>query len=245
MLASSLSRVMPALWTTRSRPPWRVRACSTIRVPASGGGDVEPGARCRRPRSRPRRGRRPRPGRRRRRRWRRRGPACGRCRPRCRGPHRSRPRPCRRAGGRGPRGPRRPRPPRRGTPGRRRRPTGPRGGRATVPSAAASLPSATRTRLAVAPARSSLPTLRVIPSSARRAARWATVAARRGSRPMTTTRAHRRSRLRAGPSVARSASRSSGPSARSGRRRPRRAAPPRAPPRRGPRRRWPARRGGR
>ena len=51
-----------------------------------------------------------------------------------------------------------------------------------MPSAAASEPSATSTRLAVAPARSSLATERVMPSSARRAARWAGEPARAGSR---------------------------------------------------------------
>ena len=57
------------------------------------------------------------------------------------------------------------------------------------------------------------PTERVMPSSARRAARWAGEPARAGSRPMTTTRAQRPSRFRAGPRVARSASRSAGSSA--------------------------------
>ena len=80
-----------------------------------------------------------------------------------------------------------------------------------MPSAAASDPSATSTRLAVAPARSSLATERVMPSSARQAARWAGEAAVAGLRPMTTTRAQRPSRFRAGASVARSDSRSAGP----------------------------------
>ena len=79
-----------------------------------------------------------------------------------------------------------------------------------MPSAAASEPAARSTRLAVAPARSSLATERVMPSSARWAARWAGVPASAGSRPMTTTRAQRPSRFSAGPSVARSASRSAG-----------------------------------
>ena len=79
-----------------------------------------------------------------------------------------------------------------------------------MPSAAASEPSATSTRLAVAPARSSLATERVMPSRARRAARCAGEPASAGSRPTTTTRAQRPSRFRAGPRVARRASRSAG-----------------------------------
>ena len=41
VLASSLSRVMPALWTTMSMPPWR--ACGVLDDPGAGvlGGDVE------------------------------------------------------------------------------------------------------------------------------------------------------------------------------------------------------------
>mgnify|MGYP001497856052 CR=1 FL=1 len=71
--------------------------------------------------------------------------------------------------------------------------------------------SATTTRLAVAPARSSLAMDLVAPTSARWAAACSTVRAEPQGRPTTTTRPDAVSRLSDGATTARSRSRSAGP----------------------------------